>query len=63
MYPAHISKARGVGTFCAFDAKNRDQMITKLKEKGNVWYYYSSGVFMAMLQALILVLVAWNQLD
>ena len=49
MYPAHISKARGVGTFCAFDAKNRDQMIIKLKEKGNVWYYYSSGVFMTML--------------
>ena len=38
MYPAHISKARGVGTFCAFDAKNRDQMITKLKEKGVAKY-------------------------
>ena len=34
MYPGHISKARGVGTFCAFDAKNRDEMVARLKVKG-----------------------------
>uniref|UniRef100_A0A1X7VFH5 Uncharacterized protein n=1 Tax=Amphimedon queenslandica TaxID=400682 RepID=A0A1X7VFH5_AMPQE len=34
LYPGHISKARGVGTFCAFDAKNRDEVVARLKVKG-----------------------------
>ena len=38
-YPQHMNSVRGVGTFCAFDcssAEKRDEIVAKLKEKGNL---------------------------
>lgn len=37
-YPQHVKNVRGIGTFCAFDsssAEKRDEIVAKLKEKGN----------------------------
>lgn len=37
-YPQHLKNVRGIGTFCAFDsssAEKRDEIVAKLKEKGN----------------------------
>ena len=37
-YPQHILNYRGIGSFCAFDsptAEKRDEIVAKLKEKGN----------------------------
>lgn len=38
-FPQHVKNVRGIGTFCAFDsssAEKRDEIVAKLKEKGNL---------------------------
>ena len=47
-YPNHVKNVRGIGSFCAFDsssAEKRDEIVAKLKEKGNTTHTYKFNGF------------------